>query len=56
MLVTSVEGQPAASILQMAQVLYGKARGEKVRLELIVPRQRGLFVQYLQASAELIVR
>jgi hypothetical protein len=53
MLITGIDGQAADTVVKMAKWLHGKTRGEKVRLELLVPRRRGAFVQYLQGTVEL---
>jgi len=43
-------------IISAAKRLYGKSKGDKVQLEVIMPRQRGRFVQYLQGRVELTLK
>jgi serine protease Do len=56
MLITSIDGQRIADIRTAAKRLYTKGPGDKVSLELIMPRHRGAFLQYLQGRAELTLR
>jgi S1-C subfamily serine protease len=56
MVITSLDGQPANDVVQTAKKLHGKARGEKVRLELIIPVQRGNFIRLNQAAVDIAVR
>src|SRR5205085_4356730 len=41
MLITSMDGQNTSDLVSAANVLYAKAKGEKVHLEVMAPRQRG---------------
>jgi S1-C subfamily serine protease len=56
MLITSVDGQNTADVVTTAKRLYAKGKGEKVRMEVILPRQRGPFVEYRQGTAEVTLR
>lgn len=56
MIFASVDGQNMRSFVDLAKVLYGKKPGDKVALEVIVPQQRGRFVQLEQAKVEVTVR
>ena len=56
MLITSIDGQQITDIRTAAKRLYTKGPGDKVALELIMPRHRGAFLQYFQGRAELILR
>jgi serine protease Do len=56
MLITSIDGQPADNIVGTAKRLYNKGKGDKVAMEVIIPRQRGAYVQYLQGRVELTIR
>ena len=53
MAITSIDGQAVTSVVKAAKILYGKGKGDRVRLEVVVPRQRGSMVQYLQGTVEL---
>ena len=56
MLVTSINGQNSTSLVIAAKMFYGKVRGDKVPLNVVVPRSRGAFIEYRQGTAELTVR
>ena len=56
MLITTIDGQRITDIRTAAKRLYTKGPGDKVVLELIMPRHRGAFLQYLQGRAELRFR
>jgi S1-C subfamily serine protease len=56
MLITSLDGQPADNLVLAAKKLHAKAKGEKVRVELIIPVQRGNFVRLSQGAADIVVR
>lgn len=56
MLITSVDGQSAEDIVGTAKRLYSKTKGDKVQLEVIMPRQRGAYIQYLQGRVDLTLR
>jgi len=56
MMVTGIDGQALTSIVSAAKLVYSKAKGDKVALEVIFPRTRGGFIDYLQGTTELKVR
>ena len=63
MIITTVDGQVtwhdrqrAPSYVQMAKVLYAKAKGEKSQFEVIVPVHIGRYLQFQQAKVEVSVR
>ena len=56
MLISTIDGQPALSVVAAAKVLHAKSKGEKVRFEVVAPRQRGPFVELRQGTVELLVR
>jgi S1-C subfamily serine protease len=56
MVVTSVDGQPDTRVVAVAKLLHAKAKGEKVRLAVAYPRQRGPFLEIRQAAVELTLR
>jgi serine protease Do len=56
MVVTSIDGQALTSIVSAAKLVYAKAKGDKVALEVIFPRPRGAFIEYRQGTTELKVR
>lgn len=56
MIITSLDGQPMNDVVLAAKKLYARVKGEKVRLELIVPSQRGGFIRLTQAAVDVVVR
>ena len=56
MLITSIDGQAVADVRTAAKRLYTKAKGDKVVVDVIMPRHRGAFLQYFQGRAELTIR
>jgi S1-C subfamily serine protease len=56
MVITSVDGQSADNLVTVAKKLHSRVKGEKVRLELIIPVRRGNFMHLRQAAVELTVR
>ena len=56
MLITALDDQRTSSIVTAAKLVYGKARGDKVKLDLIIPRQRGPFIELARFMAEVTVR
>jgi S1-C subfamily serine protease len=56
MIITSLDGQPMNDVVLAAKKLHARVKGEKIRLELIVPSQRGGFIQLSQAAADVVVR
>jgi len=56
MLITSLGGKPASSIVAVAKRLYPMSPDETVELGVIVPRRRGPFIEYHTATTELSIR
>ena len=56
MLITGIDGQAVADVRTAAKRLYTKAKGDKVVVDVIMPRHRGAFLQYFQGRAELTIR
>jgi serine protease Do len=56
MVITGIDGQAVADIRMAAKRLYTKAKGDKVVMDVVMPRHRGAFVQYLQGRVELAIR
>jgi S1-C subfamily serine protease len=63
MIITMVDGQvtwrkdqPAPSYVPVAKALYARAPGEKSRLEVIVPRRVGRYLELPRATVEVTVR
>lgn len=56
MVVTSIDGQEVRRFVMLAKMLHGKKTGEKVSLELMIPRQRGRFIQIQQGKVEVTVK
>ena len=56
MLITTMDGQAVTDIRTAAKHLYTKSKGDKVALDIVMPRHRGAFIQYLQGRVELAIR
>jgi serine protease Do len=56
MIITSIDGQALTTVVSAAKLVYAKAKGDKVAMEVIFPRPRGAFIEYRQGSTELKVR
>jgi len=63
MIITTVDGQvtwrekqPAPSYVPVAKALHAKQKGEKSRFEVIIPRRRGRYIEFQQATVEVTVR
>ena len=56
MVITGIDGQAISDVRTAAKRLYTKAKGDKAVLDIVMPRHRGAFVQYLQGRAELTFR
>jgi S1-C subfamily serine protease len=56
MVITSIDGQPTDEVAVAAKRIHAKAKGDKLRLELIIPVQRGGFVRLTQATVDVTVR
>ncbi len=54
--VRGVDGQAVTSVLEAARLLNLKKSGDRVRLSLIVPRTRGLFLQLLSIDRDVVVQ
>jgi len=55
-IVTAIDGQAPGNLTAAAKLLYGKKKGENVRLDFVAQRKRGGFVAYQQMAAEIPVR
>jgi S1-C subfamily serine protease len=56
MLVTGIDGRLPADLSAAAKLLYAKKKGDRVQLDLAVPRRMGNFNVLQQGSVELAVR
>ncbi|MBI5384682.1 MAG: trypsin-like peptidase domain-containing protein [Verrucomicrobia bacterium] len=56
MIITSIDNQDTRRFPMLAKALVGKKKGDKVVLDMVIPRQRGYFIQVQQAKVELPVR
>jgi S1-C subfamily serine protease len=56
MLLTAIDGQAVEEVVTAAKTLHGKTKGQKVRLDLIVPSRRGPIIQLSPAAVEVAVR
>jgi serine protease Do len=56
MVVTAIDRQSCTQVTTLARKLNERRKDDKVVLDVLVPRQRGFFVQIQQVSVELTVR
>ena len=56
MLITGLDGQATSSVVTAAKLIYAKAKGDKLKFDLIVPRQRGPFIELARFVAEVTVK
>jgi serine protease Do len=63
MIITTVDGQvtwyerqPAPSYVPVAKALHARKKGEKSQFEVLIPRRRGRFLEFQQATVEVTVR
>jgi S1-C subfamily serine protease len=56
MILTHIDGQATPDVVAAAKILQAKAKGGRVRLDLIVSYRRGAFVRLAEATAEVTVR
>ena len=56
MVITKIDDKTINELVPLAKKLYALKKGETVRLELIIPMQRGRFVRLRQAAVEVEVR
>ena len=56
MVVTAIDGQPMVEVLPAARFLYGKAAGDKVTMEVVVPRRSGAFIALRQVAVEITIQ
>ena len=56
MVVTGIDNQYTHRFVALAKVLYGKKKDDHATLDLVIPQQRGRFVQIQQAKVEVAVR
>jgi S1-C subfamily serine protease len=56
MVISSIEGQSTDDVVVAAKKLYSKAKGDKVRLELVIPVRRGGFIRFNQGFVDVTVR
>ena len=54
-LIIALDGQPPADLVEAAKVLYPKRKGEKVALEVLAQRRRGMLLYWEQAEIALTV-
>lgn len=56
MVITGIDGQTTDDVVGAAKKLHGKAKGDKVRLDLVIPVRRGGFIRFNQGYVDLTVR
>jgi len=56
MVITSIDEQPINDVVLAAKKLYARVKGDKVRLELIIPVQRGNLVRLNQGAVDVTLR
>ncbi len=55
-LITGIDGQSPANLVEAAKLVYAKKKGEKVKLNVVARQRRGSFISFSQGSVELPVR
>jgi S1-C subfamily serine protease len=55
-IIRAIDGQVPRDLVQAAKLVYGKKRGERVSLSLLIPRARGRLIQLYQGTTEVVVR
>ncbi len=55
-IIQAIDGQIPGDLVQAAKVIYGKKRGSRAELSLIVPRPRGRLIELYQATTEVVLR
>ena len=53
MVISRIDSETTTSVLATAKKLYGKAKGEKIQVEIVYPRRRGPFLELVQRAVEL---
>jgi serine protease Do len=56
MVITSIDSEAIDDVVAAARKLHGKGKGDKIRLELVIPVQRGNFVRLSQGTVDITVR
>jgi len=53
MLISRIDGESTTSVLGTAKKLYTKGKGQKIQAEIIYPRRRGPYLEFVQQTVEL---
>jgi S1-C subfamily serine protease len=56
MVITGLDGHAVAEVTEAARILFGKAKGDKVVVELVYSRRRGPFYSIERTAVELQTR
>jgi S1-C subfamily serine protease len=56
MVISRIDGEATTSVLATAKRLYGRAKGERMQIEVIYPRRRGPFLELVQSAVEVKLR
>ena len=56
MIITAINDQAISSQVVLAKTLHARKKGDKVTLEVLVPRQRGPMLVYYRERTEIQVR
>jgi S1-C subfamily serine protease len=56
MLLTGIDGQVTTTVVAAAKVLHPKKKGDKAKVDVVFPRQRGPFVEFRQGTVQLQIR
>jgi S1-C subfamily serine protease len=56
MLLRRIDGQSTSSVVAAAKILHLKKKGDKAKVDVVFPRQRGPFIEFRQGTVELQVR
>jgi serine protease Do len=56
MVITSIDSEAIDDVVTAAKKLHNKRKGDKIRLELVIPVQRGNFVRLTQGAVDVAIR
>ncbi len=56
MVITAMDGQETHDVVELAKMLHAKSKGDRVKLNLVAPIQRGIFIRITSGTVELVVR
>jgi S1-C subfamily serine protease len=54
--IQGVDGRALDDVMELAELMYAKKKGDKVSLSLITQRRRGAFLEMRRGTVEVMVR